>query len=230
MAFIERIKLYRKSRKKYLLTAVLGILVLALAGYSYYQDSNRTKLVYADSLEQTFASVNGQKLTLWDLAFYVAYEEALVENQALAYDADDTLKYWNLHTDGTFVRVAARNAAVQMAIHDEIFYQMAVEEKLELSEAEYDELAMSFEDFWLDLIEDEKEQKLGVDDNTIFRAMEKLMLAQKMQYIYAELQGVAYEDYDFFTDTYSVLKEQQNVIMNKNVIRRIGFGSITLEH
>ena len=47
-------------------------------------------LVYADSLELVVADVNGQELTLRDLAFYIAYDEMFVEEQAQIYDAVDT--------------------------------------------------------------------------------------------------------------------------------------------
>ena len=126
MKLRERIRRFRRSPKKYLVTLALSVLVVVLGWYSMQNRSGRDRLVYADSLDLVAAEVNGEELTLRDLAFYVAYEEAEVEERAIAYDPDDTIQFWNLHTDGVFIRNAARNAAIQMAIHDEIFYRMAI--------------------------------------------------------------------------------------------------------
>lgn len=227
---IQKIREFRQSKKRYMITAILAVVVLMLAGYSYWEDSDRRKLNYADSLSLVAAEVNGVSLTLRQMAFYVAFEENLVEQQALAYDATNTSKYWNLHTDGTFVRVAARNAAIQMAIHDEIFYQMAITEELSLNEDEEAFLAIAVEDFWADLTDMDKEQKLGIEKEDIEMTMRRLALAQKMQTIYAALNNGQPQDYDFYTDTYKGLYEQQDIVIYKNVWSRIRFGNITLEH
>ena len=230
MTFSKRIKEFRQSRKKYIVTIVLAVIVMLLSGYSYWRESDRTKLVYRESLDREVAEVNGEKLTLSDMAFYVAYEENQVEQQALAYDAGDTSKYWNLHTNGTYVRIAARNATIQMLVHDEIFYQMAVSEGIELNEEEEETLLLSIQDFWYDLENEGKEKKLGIDRQTIENALRKMMYAQKMQLIYSQLQGASYEDYEFYTDSYQAFVKTQDVTINENVLKRISFGNVTLEH
>ena len=230
MAFSKRWKEFRQSRKKYVVTFVLAAIALLLAGYSYWRDSDRTKLVYKDSLEREVATVNGEQLTLADMAFYVAYEENQVEQHALAYNTDDTEKYWNLHVDGVYVRIAARNATIQMLVHDELFYQMAIAEGIELSDEEEEALLLSVQDFWYDLESEGKEKKLGIDKENIENAIRKMMYAQKMQLIYSELQGASYEDYEFHTDTYEAFEKTQDVKINKNVLKRIRFGDVTLEH
>ncbi len=221
---------FRTGNRRYLVTLALALLVLALGFYSYRTGQGKAHLVYADSLEMTAATVNDVTLTLRDLAFYVAYEEDQVEQQALAYDADDTGKYWNLHTDVGFIRTAARNAAIQMAIHDEIFYQMAVAEQIELSGEEQAALESHADDFWADLADLEKDQKLGVSRADIESALEKAAYAEKMQGIYAQLQNRDYEDYDFSTDTYTELLEEQDYTINQDVWSRVDFGNVTLDH
>ena len=230
MSFSKWMKEFRQSKKKYVVTIVLAGISLLLLGYTYWRDSDRTKLVYKDSLDREVAEVNGKKLTLSDMAFYVAYEENQVEQQALAYDAGDTSKYWNLHTNGTYVRVAARNATIQMLVHDELFYQMAVAEGIELNDEEEKSLLLSIQDFWYDLENEEKEKRLGIDRQNIENAMRKMMYAQKMQLIYSQLQGAAYEDYEFYTDSYQAYAKTQDVTIKKDVLKRIRFGNVTLEH
>ena len=230
MTFSKWMKEFRQSKKKYVVTIVLAGISLLLLGYTYWRDSDRTKLVYKDSLDREVAEVNGKKLTLSDMAFYVAYEENQVEQQALAYNAGDTSKYWNLHTNGTYVRVAARNATIQMLVHDELFYQMAVAEGIELNDEEEKSLLLSIQDFWYDLENEEKEKRLGIDRQNIENAMRKMMYAQKMQLIYSQLQGAAYEDYEFYTDSYQAYAKTQDVTIKKDVLKRIRFGNVTIEH
>ncbi len=112
---------------------------------------------YKASLEKTAVEVNGTFLTLRDMAFYVTYEEAEVAKQAIEYDEDDPKHYWNTRLNGTYVRVAARNAAIQMAIHDELFYQMAMKEGIELTDEEEKSYRMTEQDFWGDMVDAEKD-------------------------------------------------------------------------
>lgn len=230
MKLLGGIRSFREGRKKYLVTLILSVLVIILGWYSIQNGSSRTKLVYADSLDQVAAEVNGVELTLRNLAFYVAYEEAEVEERAIVYNPDNTNQFWNIHTDGTFVRLAARNAAIQMAVHDEIFYRMAVEEGIELNEAEETMLLNSINDFWLDLTDNGKEIKLGITQEDIASAMRKIAYVQKYQLIYAELHGQDYEDYDFPEDAYQELLEEQEYRIYNKVWNRVDFGNVTLEH
>ena len=55
---------------------------------------------------------------------YLAYQEQEIAAQAKVYDLEHSEKYWNAHTNGQFIRVAGKNAAMDMAIHDIIFYEM----------------------------------------------------------------------------------------------------------
>ena len=70
----------RNRRPHWFVTILLLIVVLVLAGSSW-QTRQRQQIVYPESLDQVAASVNGTSLTLRDIAFYVAYEEAEVEKQ-----------------------------------------------------------------------------------------------------------------------------------------------------
>ena len=128
----EKLKAFRQSRKKYIITLILLVTLVALMIYGKDTGERRMKLVYSQALDEVAVTVNGTDLTLRDVAFYVAFEEEQVEEQACEYNPEDTSEYWNVHVDGIYIRVAARNAAIQMAIHDELFYQMAMEEKIRL--------------------------------------------------------------------------------------------------
>lgn len=227
---MNRIQQFRLSKKKYLITAFLILVLIGLFIYSYINGKNRTSLVYADELEREVLEVNGQVLTLRDMAFYVAYEEDQVERQAVVYEPENPKKYWNTYTNHTYIRTTARNAAIQMAIHDEIFYQMALDEQLQLTDEENAILENYIADFWADMTDADKEVRLGVSYEDIAGSMTKIAYAEKMQRIYAELNNRAYEDYEFTEGYYEELLKEQDYTIYKNVWNRIPFGEVTLEH
>lgn len=221
----------KKTRRKYkpVLTFILLIFFGVTLYYSREQGKQRDALVYPDSLDLVAAEINGKELTLKDLAFYVAYEEAQVEEQALVYDSDNPQKYWNIHTKNGFTSVSARKAAMQMALHDELFYQMAKDE-IELSEEDEKSLELAEMDFWEDLFERDGESRLGVTREDIKETMRKMAYAQKYQEIYAALHNKETEDYDFTADAYLALLEEQDYKIHKKVWGRVSMGNVTLDH
>ena len=125
MGFLRKAQDAGRNPKKYILTIILGILVI-ITGYMSVQKGRKSQpLDYASSLDELAVTVDGESLTLRDMAFYVAYEEMEVEKQAVTYNPEDTNKYWNLHVDGEFIKLASKKYAIQMAVHDQIFYDMA---------------------------------------------------------------------------------------------------------
>lgn len=217
-------------KKKYIVTLVLLVLVIGLGIMSYVRGNNREDLVYRDNLDKVVLTVDGADLTLKDLAFYIAYEEKEVEELAKVYDESDTKKYWNLHIDGVFVKLSAKSAIIQMAVHDEIFYQLALEMELCLNEEEKAKLDISTEDFWNDLSDYDRTMKLGVDKEDISLQMEKIALAEKYQMILAGMNGYEYEDYAFSKEAYQKVLKEHKYKVKESVWNRIPIGDVTLEH
>lgn len=230
MKLIQWIREVISNPRKYLLTITLGFAVIIVGYYSFQRNENRRELEYRECLDQEAVQVNGNRLTFRDAAVYIAYEEREVESQALVYNDENSNQYWNIHTDGEFVRVAARNAVIQMMIHDEIFYQMAREEHIELTEEEQKLADNSFYDFWSDLVEEEKVSRLGVNRQDVQATMERMAIAQKYQEIYAAIQGEEAGAYDFAEKSYETLLEDNTYKVNEKVWERLQFGNITLVH
>lgn len=218
------------KKKRFGLTIVLGILTIITGVYAYNAGQRRQDINYPEALDEVVAYVDDQAISLKDFAFYVAYEEMSVEEQAYVYEPGNTSKYWNLHIDGEFVRIAARNSAVDMAIHDKIFYDMALEDGIELDDEEKQFLINSQQDFLSDISDYGGLEKLGVDEEVICLSMEKTALAQKYQEIYAELNGKEMSDYDFSAEEYKLLLADFDYKINEEVLERLEFGNITLEH
>lgn len=216
-----------KIKKIITLLLIAAVIVSAVHAYTYH--STNKKIEYSAHLNKTVAVVNGNELTLEDLAFYVAYEEKIVNEQAKLYNPQKPHKYWNVHTNGQFIRVMARDSAMSMAIHDEIFYQMALTEDIFLDENERKSLIDSQEDFWSDLEDINGAKKLGVSKETINKALEKTAIAQKYQDIYAQLCGEQYEEYDYSGAMYKKLLEDNEYEINEKIWKRVDFGKVTLD-
>ena len=223
-------KIFFQSVKKFRVLWIVAILCVLIAVAGDRGRRNREDIIYPEALDMVLATVEGEEITLREFALYVAHQEMEVQEQAKVYDPDDTRKYWNIHTNGTYICFAARNEAMSMAIHDELFYQMAVELNVELSEEERQILQNDVEDFWYDLTDDGKEKKLGIVKEDIYTAMEKIAYAQKAQLIAAGIDGVKYKDYDYHSEMFLDFLSDYKYKVYDNVLSRLDFGDITLEH
>lgn len=223
-------KVFWNSVKKYRVLWIFSIGMLLLAIISMGERGNRQYLTYNESLDEVVATVQGKEITLLDFAIYVAHQEMEVQKQAVIYNPDNTKEYWGLHTNGQFVNIAARDAAIQMAIHDELFYQLSEEIVIKFSEEELQVLQNDVDDFWYDLTDDGKEERLGVTKQNIYDSMYKIAMAEKSQYYYAMINGRAYEDYGFASEDYLEFLRNYEYSIEEKVLERIHFGYVTLTH
>ena len=205
------------------------VLAGSVGAAGYHSQVQRTDLVYAESLDEVAITVDGEELDLKELAVYVAYQEKKVQQDALIYDEEKPEKYWNAYTNQHFVRKVAENAIIDMAAHDEIFYQMAMAEGLVLDEEEEVYLANEISDFFMDLSE-EQFLRLGVEVSDIENAMRKIALANKYQSILAQMKGVEYTDYDYTGAEYEILSMEHTIEENEKVWNRISVGNITVNY
>ncbi len=203
---------------------LMGAVIWALCGCGVRQKV----IVLADHLDDTVLRLDGQKYPLRELAFYIAYEEQTVQEQALLYHADNPNKYWNTHINGHFVRVRAREEAMNLAIHDFIFYNLAQEMGMELDQEEIDYAASRAEDFWMDLGET-GQQRIGITQDELTGDLLHMALAQKYQQLYAAMQGVPEKDCDVDGIVYEQLLEEHSYKITDSVWEGISMGHVTLD-
>ena len=211
--------------RRLLATVILmGVVICALCGCGVRQKT----IVLTDHLDDTVLRLDGQKYPLRELAFYIAYEEQTVQEQALLYNADNPNKYWNTHINGHFVRVRAREEAMNLAIHDFIFYNLAQEMGMELDQEEIDYATSRAEDFWMDLGET-GQQRIGITQDELTEDLLHMALAQKYQQLYAAMQGVPEEDCDVDGIVYEQLLEEHSYKITDSVWEGISMGHVTLD-
>lgn len=223
-------KTFFESMKKF---RGLWIFVIVFVGLLYIANvtfSNRQKIVYPESLDIVLATIQEEDFTLREFAVYVAHQEAEVQEQALAYDMDDTKKYWNVRTDLGFISQVARDEAMSMAIHDELFYQLYQELNLEFTEGELTLIQNNTEDFWADLVDEEKDIRLGIGKEDVYQTMYRIACAQKAQMVYAGMLALDYEDLDYASEEFLDFLSDYKYEVKDNVLNRLDFGDITLVH
>lgn len=216
-------------RQKLRFTAVLVVLLIILGTVSYREQGKRQKLSFPESLDLVVVTVDGEQVSLREMAFYIAYEEGSMEDAAIIYNPDNTDEYWQLYTNHTFLREQAKQTVLDMTVHDTLFSQMAAKEGVVLSEAEEQYLANEQQDFWSDLTEEQRES-LSVSEDTLDKTMRKMALAQKYQSILAEMEQVDYEDYSIGGTEYEKLLAQHTCELDETTWERVPFGSITVDH
>lgn len=216
-------------RQKLSFTAVLLVLVIVLGISAVYTRAQKRPLSFNESLDLVVVTVDGRELTLRELAFYIAYEEQRIEADARVYDPEDTGKYWRIYTNHTFLREKGKQTVVDMAVHDEIFYQLAMTENMELTAKEETYLANSQYDFWSDL-EEEQRESLGVSEDVLKESMRRIALAEKYQYLLAEMKNTDFEEYSVAGAAYQRMLEEHEYEVDASIWDRIRFGSITVDH
>lgn len=216
-------------KKKLCTAGILLASIIVLGFISFNEYESRRKLDFTETLDEVAVIVDGCELTMRDMAFYIAYKECEIEEMARVYEPEDTGEYWNIYTNYTFLREEGKKAAMDMAVHDEIFYRLAVEEGMELSAEEEEHLANDQYDFWSDL-EEEQRDGLGVGEEVLAESMRKIALAEKYQALLAEIEQKDYEAYSYTGAEYEEMLQEHTYEIKDSVWDRIHFGGVTVNH
>ncbi len=208
---------------------VVAIFLVATGIISVWSYQNRQPLVYREHLDKIVLTVDDREMTLGDLAYYIAMQELAMDEQASVYDMENKNAYWGLRFGSHgFVKTEAKEMILDTAIHDEIFYQMAVKEGILLDEEEQRLLELKHYDFWSDLTEEQR-KRIGVDKEQLKKRMEEISVAQKYQFLYALENSVVSEDYECNGEGYLQLLEEHEVQTDNSVWNRVPFGEVIVD-
>lgn len=202
--------------------SIVMISVAALYG-------KRNQFEYLEHKEDVIFTLDGKEYTLGDITYYIARQEYQIERQAQVYDAKDTNKYWALHIDGEFIRLTGKETALQSAVHDMLFCEMAKEENITLDEEEEQYAKDSASDLTYDLTKEQKE-RAGLSDEEIYEMTDKAALAEKYQDIYAKENERNYGAYDYNGKGYEKLLEEHELKIEEELWEKVPFGNVALNH
>lgn len=218
----------KKSVRNILVIVIIAVALLALFMVAVTHNFFTEELVYNQSLDLTAVTVEGKELTLYDLAFYVGYEEQKINEQAMIYDPEHPQRYWNIHTNGEFLRVTARKAAVDMMVHDYVYSTEATEQGITLSKEEKAACDSSAEDFWSDLTEDQREA-LGIPMEKVYEVCTQIGLSEKYLMQLSAAEGRDLAVYETGGVAWEEKRDSMNIVYNDKVLDRIEMGTITLD-
>jgi len=213
----------------------IKILVVAVLAGSFiwglYSRAQKNKRFdYSKVLDHEAFSLDGESVKFKDLAFFIAYEERIVEEEAKIYNKESTKDYWNTHTNGQFISVAARDAVMDMAIHDYLMYNLAQSEGVRLKQDQIKEVENSTLDFWMDLLDGQKESLLSyTTEEAIDEILMKKALAEIYQDYLAVVNNHAYVYYDVGGKGYEDILSQHDVKISKEW-KDVVMGEITIHH
>ncbi len=207
---------------------VVAAVMVCLMIYALGRGSQRGTVAFHEALDEVVAIVDGDELLVRDVAFYVAYEEGLVEYYAMIYDDENTGAFWNAFTNHTFFRTKAKQSVIEMAVHDAIFYESSRAEGIVLTKEEEQYAADALTDFWSDL-SDKQKKALGVTKEEIGETMRRIALAEKYQSYLAAFYEKEFEAYSYTGEAYLKLLEEHDYEEGE-IWQRIKFGGVTLNH
>ena len=217
-------QIIKRNLQQFLAAVVVFCLLFSAGGCGVRQ---RT-ITFREHLDEIVLTLDGQDYPLRELAFYIAYEEQLIQEQALIYDAGNPNAYWNTHINGHFMRVKARNEAMDQAIHDLIFANMAQELGMELDQDEIDYATQRSSDFWMDLGET-AQSRLGITKEELTEDLLRMALAQKYQQLYAAMNDVPETDYNADGAAYETLLGEHTYKIKDRLWDGISMGHVTLD-
>lgn len=210
------------------ISLIICIVILVYAFTTMHD--GRGSINYNEHLDDTAVTIDGEEIKFLDLAFYILYEERVVEEQARIYNPDSTKDYWNLHSNDSFIQMEAKDAVMGMVVHDYIFYALAVEEGMDsLTADEEQELEYAITDFWEDLL-DIQWDYLPCDEDTINNQIRIVAVAEKYQNYLAESIGPSQAAYKYDGYYYSLIRDEHDVQINDRLWDRFVMGDITLRH
>ena len=211
------------SCRRYLSVAVILCALLCLSGCGVRQKT----IVFNEHLDETALVLDGQEYPLRAFAFYVAYEEQLIQEQALLYNEENPNAYWNTHMNGHFVRVRARTEAMNLAIHDFLLYELAADMGMELDEEQITYAKNRCDDFWMDIGET-AQKRLGISKEEMEETLLRMALAQVYQELIAAMDAVPVEDYNAEGAAYEKLLDEHTYKVRSGIWDGVAMGHVTL--
>ena len=157
--------------------AVFVVIGLLIGVILYVKKLNRFE--YKDHLDEVVITVDQRNITLREFGYYVYQIEGYTQEQALVYNPDNPAEWWNTHfssgPDSQFVCDYAKDVAVNLCIADEIFYEEAKKQGLELNE-DGDEKVKTDTQEMINKMDSVQMSSTGLDEKIISELKKKQLL------------------------------------------------------
>jgi hypothetical protein len=184
---------------------------------------------YKNNADRVIVTVDGDEITLSDMAYYIMYEECVTEKAARIYNPDTPKDYWNTRNGGKIISGEAHKAVMGKTVHDWIFYKAARKKGIKLTADEKEYLKTRKEDFWEDLL-DEQYDNMYTSKKAVNETMDRMALAQKYQRQLADKMNINYHRLDWDAFEFEPIKKEHKIKVSEKLWDRIRIGEVTIRH
>ncbi|MCR5784421.1 MAG: hypothetical protein K6G40_02100 [Eubacterium sp.] len=213
---------------------IIWIAAFLMASVAVTIRSAETKADLCDHLDDIIVTVDDEEICLQELSYYIMICEAKINAVAEVYDETDTMAFWNIYTNQTFIRTQAKEAAMNTCVRDCIYSHEADEAGVSLDEDELKEV----ETYVTECVEGlsyKQKNATQFDEESLTPVIERVYLARKYANMLLES-----EDFSDYNDTpnvsvdiggqyYTELYESHEVVINEKLWKKISLGNITIE-
>ena len=217
---------------------IVFLLLMVFSLISKYRSYQRERFEYEEHLEDAVIQVDGETVTLRRFGYYIYKVEDFVQKQALLYDQDDPIQYWNVHfsagMDSVFMRDYAKEIALEACIQDLIYAQRAREEGYSLSPEEEQQVIERSRNVF-DVMKPAQKEVIGLTWEDILCIERDKMIGERYVDNYlgshdVTIYGDSVSGALSYDGTYylRVVRPQHTVILNEDLIRRLSMGTITV--
>ena len=209
--------------------------IIAIIGAQIYRTA--TAFHYEDHLDEVVISVDSNDLTLREFGYYIYTTEEFVQKQALLYDPEDPLHWWNTHfsagLDSQFVSELAMKTAINTYLSHIIYYNEAQRAGMTLNTSE-EETAFKEATELYSKMSDLNRERTGLDEVLIYSVIRRRVLAAKYAGRLAlnmDISGFEDDpsvllggDGDYFQN---VILPQHTVVKNEKLMKHLKMGRVT---
>ena len=125
-----------------LICAITIILCVVSIGIIAAFNRTNSRFSLNKHLDDTIVTIkhkdNTYEYTLDDFAYYILLMEATINHSATLFNPNNLYALWNMKSDGSFVKDAAKELTMDLFIRDCIYYNEAIKAHISLDEAEID--------------------------------------------------------------------------------------------
>lgn len=212
--------------------------IIAIIGAQIYRTSK--VFHYEDHLDDVLISVDGTDLSLREFGYYIYITEEFVQKQAVLYDPEDHLHWWNTHfsagLDSQFVSELAMKTAVNTCLSHVIYFNEANKSGITLTSSEEESAGNEADEMYKKMSAFNRE-RTGLHENLIYSAIYRRELAAKYAgYLAISIDFSGYKDEpgallsgdgEYFQ---SVILPQHKVVINEKLMKNLKMGRITVNN
>ncbi len=229
----------KETKRGVVIVLLIVAVVLTLWGVDAWRRYHNP-FVYEKHLEDTIVTVDGRRVSLRELGYYVYTVETQIDQQARIYNPEDPLDYWNTYfnsgVEGGYISEMAKDAVLGTCVCDLIYEQMAKEQGWELSGEEKEKAGQQAEFLYAKLSESQR-QKTGLTVQLVTEVLQRKALVANFAAEYFEnVDFTGYSGYREELVSYAgeyyqkEILSQHKIEYNDDLAQELHIGRVTTNY